>query len=272
MALPKNPSGVSTRTTVDNNVFYFFEVLNENFALLETTNEVKKMREDGSIYTEAVPSAELEGLKTQAEKFIGLFEDYLRGGLCSDDELDLKITELKLEGMKNGEIVKALKINSATLRTRYTRLTKKIYMDLFNQKTVPKGLVELTNRRALNKSISRIYACKVRVSLSECFPLEYRRKLSSYTRGVVATREDVSEQSYVNALYLLFICSREYFDALLSDISPEAMSFVLEQLNSRDYNKVNDSLSYLLENAQLFSEKSRSDIVLAITQHLKENR
>lgn len=265
----KNQTGISTKTTVNNNVFYFIETLRENYELLDTTATIKKLDESGNVYTDVVPSSELQSLKDKAGILLSSFISYMENGLFTDSTLDKQITELKLDGAKNKEIIEALGLKSSTLRVRYSRITKKVYRDVFNRETVPSGLAEFTNATAMNRTIMRLRACNIRVSLEKNLPYEYKRRIDSIIEGVTYDKSDITQDSYVNALYLLFICSRQFFETMLTDISPEALAFVVQSLRAFDYNKVSASYGYLLENVESMFTKSRNEIAETLKTELK---
>lgn len=246
----KNTSGVSTKSTPNNNVFCFFDEFCKSCSLLETSGMVKGMDADGNIYEKEVPIEEAEHLKAQASLFISEFEAYLRKGLCSDSELDKRVANLKLDKYKNNEIMEILDMKAPALRVRYSRFTKKVYRDVFQQETPPKGLVSLTDIRAINRAIARLRLARVRLALDDYVPHEISSKLRASVKGVVYDKSDVSRMSYVNALYLVFTSTRAYYDAVLADISPEALAMVLEMLQDTKYNKVSATFTALLENVE----------------------
>lgn len=130
MRVPVNKSGASTKSTINNNVFFFFQTIKKNLDILSETGCVEDYHVDATDMNEVIYIS---------KTFVTLFETYLRSNFVSSSDLDLKIIELKLEGLKNTAIVSILNIKSATLRTRLARLTRKIYHDIFEQDSVPLG-------------------------------------------------------------------------------------------------------------------------------------
>lgn len=266
----KNSSGVSTKTTPNNNVFCFFEEFKSNCLLLETTGRVKGMDSDGNIIEKEVPLEEVEHLKKQANLFISEFENYLRKGLCSDSELDKRVANLKLDKYKNNEILDILGIKSPALRVRYSRLTKKVYRDIFEQETPPKGLVSLTDLRAINHALARLRLSSVRLILDDYVPHEISSKLRLSVKDIPYDKSDVSRTSYVNALYLVFTSTRAYYDAVLADISPEALAMVLDMLQATSYNKVNATFTELLNNVEEVALLDRGEFSDYLNRLVKE--
>lgn len=262
MGVPVNKSGVSTRSTINNNVFFFFQTIKKNLDILLET---------GCIDDYQVDVMDMSGVIRTSKTFVTLFETYLRSDFVSSSDLDLKIIELKLEGLKNTAISNILNIKSATLRTRLARLTRKVYHDVFEQESVPTGVVCFQNKKALVKAITKLNLCLVHISIDDNFAYNYQRVLKDRLKSDYNNKPVILNRSYLNSLYLLFTCTISYFDAVLSQISDNELTTILRQLSSNEYNDTKKLFAMLTNDALNFAGGSNFDAVLKMQGYLNQS-
>lgn len=206
-----------------------------------------------------------------SKTFVTLFETYLRSDFVSSSDLNLKIIELKLEGLKNTAISSILNIKSATLRTRLARLTRKVYRDVFEQESVPIGVVYFQNKKALTKAITKLNLCLVHISIDDNFAYNYQKVLKDRLKSDCDDKSVILNRSYLNSLYLLFTCTTSYFDAVLSQISDDELITILRQLSSNEYNDTKKLFAMLTNDAFNFAGGSNFDAVLKMQGYLNQS-
>ena len=248
----KNPSGVSTKSTPNNNVFAFVKCLRENLAELSTKTYVHCLDTEGNLYEKEVDSIDLEKLRNQASVFLGAFIEYLERADFTSSEKDKLIVAMKLDGVTNKVICEKLDMKESALRVRYARLTKKIYRDLFKQDIPPKNLVYFSDLKIVNRAISRVNARNVYYCLNKYIPFEFMKILKAEaqkTQDPSYVSEGTSDDSYYSALHTMYLCSTEFIKSRLSDTTPDAIADVLKALQSDGYSRVNATFASMMRDS-----------------------
>lgn len=248
----KNPSGVSTKSTPNNNVFIFVKCLRENLAELSTKTVVRCLDAQGSLYEKEVDSNDLEKLRNQASVFLGSFIEYLEKADFTSSEKDKLIVAMKLDGITNKVVCEKLDMKESALRVRYARLTKKVYRDIFNQDIPPKNLVYLSDLKVINRAISRLNARNVYYCLNKYIPFEFMNILKAEAQKAkdpAYVSEGTSDASYYSALHTVYLCSTEFLKSRLLDTTPDAIADVIEALESDGYSRVNATFASMMRDS-----------------------
>lgn len=248
----KNSSGVSTKSTPNNNVFAFVKCLRENLAELSTKTYVRCLDAEGNLYEKEIDSNDLEKLRNQASVFLGAFIEYLERADFTSSEKDKLIVAMKLDGITNKVICEKLDMKESALRVRYARLTKKVYRDLFKQDIPPKNLVYFSDLKIVNRAISRVNARNVYYCLNKYIPFEFMKILKAEaqkTEDPSYVSEGTSDDSYYSALHTMYLCSTEFIKSRLSDTTPDAIADVLKALQSDGYSRVNATFASMMRDS-----------------------
>lgn len=248
----KNSSGVSTKSTPNNNVFAFVKCLRENLAELSTKTCVRCLDAQGNLYEKEVDSTDLEKLRNQASIFLGAFIEYLERADFTTSEKDKLIIAMKLDGVTNKIVCEKLDMKESALRVRYARLTKKVYRDLFAQEIPPKNLVYFSDLKIINRAISRVNARNVYYCLNKYIPFEFMKILKAEAQKAQDpsyVSDGTSDESYYSALHTVYLCSTEFIKSRLSDTTPDAIADVIKALQSNGYSRVNSTFASMMRDS-----------------------
>lgn len=273
MAESKNPSGVSTKSTPENNVFTFVKQLRENFENLSVKTIVPCLDADGNLYEKEVGSEELEKLRDRASVFVGAFIDYLKRADFTDSDKDKFIILLKLDGFANKDICAKMDLKASALRVRYARLTKKVYRDAFNQEVPPKNLVYLSDLKVISRAIARLNSRNAYYCLRQYIPFEFMtilKKEAAKTREASYVPEETEAESYYFALHTVYMCTTEFIKARFSQTTPDAIAKVLEILQQDGYSRVNAVFADMLRDSSEVAFMSDEQFTTYIREQIKD--
>lgn len=258
MAVPENKSGVTRRATVHNSIFELYNVLRKNFVSIEARSVSEE------IFITLKPDEQKEyGLLddmnkriNMAEIYIDLLDRYLTEAKFITKDEDKKILKYSLEGMKADIVAEKLKMPPSTVRVHKSRMTRKIYRELFAQEDPPTGLVFFSDYKVMSDCKTRLSSIVLNVNLAKSLePTFYSKIQKKASRAKDVVSSEVSNESYYNALYDICLHLNAMEESRLNDISDEACAFIFKNMHDRGTDSSESKLLVRILSDNAFIEK-----------------
>lgn len=240
----KNTSGLSVgytapkKTTSTNNIFRFRSNIQRSLDNLETSKVVKRLKAGGDVKKDTieveVPDEEHIEIYDLAKRFLAEFDDYILNGDYDQTESERLLVSMKMKGLTNKVIMDRLNLKaSSSLRTKYARLSKKVYEHLFNQ-SYPISGVELLDLRALRKAEACIRTTTFHFDLSDAFSYEFANQIKKIIADPNITRGTYSDAEADDVIHFLALYSSDVFKDNLRRLNRSALSGVVEALSKQE--------------------------------------
>lgn len=240
----KNTSGLSVgytapkKTTSTNNIFRFRSNIQRSLDNLETSKVVKRLKAGGDIKKDTievvVPDEERTEIYNLAKSFLAEFDDYIVNGDYDQTEAERLLVDMKIKGLTNKVIMERLNLKAeSSLRTKYARLSKKVYEHLFNQ-SCPISGVEILDLRALRKAEACIRTTTFYFKLSDVLCYEFANQIEKIIADPNITRGTYSDAEADDVIHFLALYSSNVFKDNLRRLNRSALLGVVEALSKQD--------------------------------------
>lgn len=240
----KNTSGLSVgytapkKTTSTNNIFRFRSNIQRSLDNLETSKVVKRLKAGGDIKKDTievvVPDEERTEIYNLAKSFLAEFDDYIVNGDYNQTEAERLLVDMKMRGLTNKVVMERLNLKAeSSLRTKYARLSKKVYEHLFNQSSPILG-VELLDLKALRKAEACIRTATFHFELSDVFSYEFANQIEKIVSDPSITRGTYSDAEADDVIHFLALYSSEVFKDNLRRLNRSALLGVVEALSKQE--------------------------------------
>lgn len=183
------------------------------------------------------------------QKFISSLESYIQSVSWTNNELDKKIIALAVQGFKPSEIKEVLSLSEGTYRVKISRMTHKVYSKVFKDAICPKAVYDFTNIPLVKWYTQKINSLDDDFSLLSELNANTLLLIKDYCSGVSdIIGETISDKDIFNVLGFIAILTREVTAARLDTLNPEAVAYVISELEKNEFNEIYFYLKTLMKN------------------------
>lgn len=234
--LTKGYTAPKTTTSV-NNVFRFRQNILRSLESLELNRVIRRLAKGDDVKTGfvevEVTNDEAVEIKNLTERFLDEFDDYLLNGDYNQTEAERLLVQMKLDGQTNSLVMQRLNLTaSSSLRTKYARLSKKVYEHLFNQSRPISG-VEQLNKSSLRKAEVCIRTAMFHFDLASDFNYEFAGQIKDIITDKQITKGTYLDSDIDAVVHFLALYSSGVFKANLAKLNKSALQAVIESLSKQ---------------------------------------